>query len=113
MIARRSEELAQSARTAILSRIERADQLEWPSDSGSSLMVRAPYSDTEQKYNECIMLAISAGEGSASSDSSEIVFKHLSRVIAYEDRLRELFRLGLLSYPDDFSYRANVLATSL
>jgi hypothetical protein len=68
----RPEELAQSyqaqsVRTAILSRIERADQLEWPIRQRQFVMICVRYSDTEQKYNEYTVPAISADQRSASS----------------------------------------------
>jgi hypothetical protein len=56
MILPAPEEPAQSCqalrRTAILSRIKRADQLEWPVRRGSLFKVCVRYSDTERRYNE-------------------------------------------------------------
>jgi hypothetical protein len=68
----RHEELAQSyqaqsVRTAILSQIERADQLEWPIRQRQFVMICVRYRDTEQKYNEYTVPAISADQRSASS----------------------------------------------
>jgi hypothetical protein len=51
-------------RTAILSRIERADQLEWPVRRGSLFKICVRYSDTERRYNEYPVPATSAHKGS-------------------------------------------------
>jgi hypothetical protein len=51
-------------RTAILSRIERADQLEWPVRRGSLFKVCVRYSDTERRYNEYPVPATSAHKSS-------------------------------------------------
>jgi hypothetical protein len=64
MILPAPEEPAQSCqalrRTAILSRIKRADQLEWPVRRGSLFKVCVRYSDTERRYNEYPVPATSA-----------------------------------------------------
>src|SRR5687768_9432091 len=115
-------------RTAILSRIERADQLEWPVRRGSLFKVCVRYSDTERRYNEYPVPATSAHKSSnfqrkdplskaqclsenmaapESDDEMREVFSkdHLRIRNVSRGSLYALIRSTLLSYPADFSYR--------